>query len=94
MKLSVMMVVALVLVLATLGGEAQTVPATIDQVARPGGQLPGDPKIALVKVADGFHDPTNVANAGDGSGRIFAWARSVSSFSPSASASLTRTGSV
>ena len=65
------MVVALVLVLATLGGEAQTVPATIDQVARPGGQLPGDPKIALVKVADGFHDPTNVANAGDGSGRIF-----------------------
>ena len=50
---------------------AQTVPKTADQVARPGGRLPGDPKLALVKVADGFVDPTNVTNAGDGSGRIF-----------------------
>lgn len=33
--------------------------------------LPGNPKIALVKIADGFNDPTNVANAGDGSGRLF-----------------------
>ena len=33
--------------------------------------LPGDPEIALVKVADGFLDPINVTNAGDGSGRIF-----------------------
>ncbi|MBK9167368.1 MAG: PQQ-dependent sugar dehydrogenase [Bryobacterales bacterium] len=47
------------------------VPKTVDEVARPGGKLPGNPKIALVKVADGFIDPTNVANAGDGSGRIF-----------------------
>jgi cytochrome c(L) len=47
------------------------VPATVDEVARPGGVLPNNPKIALVKVADGFYDPTNVANAGDGSGRIF-----------------------
>ena len=50
---------------------AQTVPATPQEVARPGGKLPGGPKIALVKVAGGFNDPTNVANAGDGSGRIF-----------------------
>ena len=50
---------------------AQTVPATPQEVARPGGRLPGGPKIALVKVAGGFNDPTNVANAGDGSGRIF-----------------------
>ena len=49
----------------------QTVPKTAAEVARPGGKLPGDPKITLVKVAEGFHDPTNVTNAGDGSGRIF-----------------------
>ena len=47
------------------------VPSTVDQVARPGGNLPGEPKIALVKVAGGFKDPINVASAGDGSGRIF-----------------------
>lgn len=47
------------------------VPATVNDVAKPGGVLPGNPKIALVKVADGFADPTNVANAGDGTGRIF-----------------------
>jgi glucose/arabinose dehydrogenase len=46
-------------------------PASPDEVARPGGDLPGDPAIQLVKVADGFADPVNVANAGDGSGRIF-----------------------
>ena len=50
---------------------AAEVPGSPDQVAEPGGSLPGDPKIALVKVADGFSDPINVANAGDGSGRIF-----------------------
>ncbi len=50
---------------------AQTVPQTKDAVARPGGVLPGNPEIALVKIAGGFKDPTNVANAGDGSGRIF-----------------------
>ena len=50
---------------------AQQVPGVPDDVARPGGDLPGDPKIALVKVADGFSDPINVTNAGDGSGRIF-----------------------
>ena len=47
------------------------VPSTSEEVARPGGKLPGGPKIALVKIADGFYDPTNAANAGDGSGRIF-----------------------
>jgi glucose/arabinose dehydrogenase len=47
------------------------VPDSVDAVARPGGDLPGDPQIALVKLADGFNDPINVTNAGDGSGRIF-----------------------
>jgi len=50
---------------------AQEVPSNPDQVARPGGQLPGQPQVQLVKVAEGFNDPVNVANAGDGSGRIF-----------------------
>jgi glucose/arabinose dehydrogenase len=50
---------------------AQEVPQTNDQVAEPGGTLPGNPEIALVKVADGFNDPVGVASAGDGSGRLF-----------------------
>jgi len=41
------------------------------QVAQPGGELPGDPQIQLVKVVDGFEDPVNVAAPNDGSGRIF-----------------------
>jgi cytochrome c(L) len=47
------------------------VPTTVDEVARPGGRLPGNVRISLVKVAEGFYDPTNVANAKDGTGRIF-----------------------
>ncbi|MCD6675482.1 MAG: PQQ-dependent sugar dehydrogenase [Burkholderiaceae bacterium] len=50
---------------------AQQVPASPDQVARPGGTIPGAPRLALVKVADGFHDPVGVTAANDGSGRIF-----------------------
>ena len=59
------------LLIAAAPALPQRVPRTPDEVARPGGRIPGNPKIALVKVADGFNDPTNVANAGDGSGRIF-----------------------
>ncbi|MGV3653287.1 MAG: PQQ-dependent sugar dehydrogenase [Noviherbaspirillum sp.] len=49
---------------------AQTIPATPAEVARPGGSIKA-PKLALVKVADGFADPTGVTAANDGSGRIF-----------------------
>ncbi len=52
-------------------GVAAQMPQTTDEVAQPGGTLPGSPQIALVKVADGFKDPVNVTNAGDGSGRLF-----------------------
>lgn len=38
---------------------------------QPGGTLPGDPAVQLVKVADGLADPINVAAANDGSGRLF-----------------------
>ena len=62
---SLALAAALALSPAALAGE---VPASPDQIAEPGGDLPGDPEIALVKVADGFLDPINVTNAGDGSG--------------------------
>ncbi len=61
---------------------AQTVPTQASEVARPGGKLPGDPKIALVKLADGFNDPVGVASAFDGtvaSSSLSASARSRSS---------------
>ena len=41
------------------------------QVAQPGGDLPGDPQVQLIKVADGLEDPVNVAAPNDGSGRLF-----------------------
>jgi len=50
---------------------AQRAPQTKAEVAKPGGKIPNAPKLALVKVADGFNDPTNVASAFDGSGRLF-----------------------
>lgn len=50
---------------------AQTVPQVPDDVARPGGDIPGDPKIALVKFADGLNDPVSATSANDGTGRIF-----------------------
>src|SRR5688572_28839729 len=50
---------------------AQRAPQTKNEVARPGGKLPNPPKLALVKIADGFNDPTNVASPKDGSGRLF-----------------------
>ena len=40
-------------------------------VATPGGTLPGQPQIQLVKVAEGLADPINVAAPDDGSGRLF-----------------------
>jgi len=60
--------------LLTVGGVFTAVGATAQEgahVAQPGGDLPGDPSIELVKVADGFMDPVNVQSANDGSGRLF-----------------------
>lgn len=56
---------------ASSASAQQQVPQSRDEVAQPGGTLPGNPQIALIKVADGFNDPVNVTNAGDGSGRLF-----------------------
>ncbi|RUP09280.1 MAG: hypothetical protein EKK38_11200 [Hyphomicrobium sp.] len=62
---------AIVLALGSVPALSQSVPKTAAEVARPGGKIPGDPKIALVKVAEGFLDPVGVASAYDGTGRIF-----------------------
>src|ERR687891_1204258 len=70
MKRSAVISSAATMVFALPLGAAE-VPGSVDAVAQPGGDLPGDPQIALVKIADGFNDPINVTNAGDGSGRIF-----------------------
>jgi glucose/arabinose dehydrogenase len=40
-------------------------------VAQPGGDLPGDPAVQLVRVGGDFAEPVNVAAPNDGSGRIF-----------------------
>lgn len=40
-------------------------------VATPGGTLPGNPAIQLVKIAGGLADPINMTSAFDGSGRLF-----------------------
>ena len=53
---------------SALGTLAQDQEAT---VAQPGGDLPGDPTLELVQVAEGLIDPVNVSSPRDGSGRLF-----------------------
>jgi glucose/arabinose dehydrogenase len=67
------MAFAVFLTAACLGApvaHAQQIPTTGADVAQPGGSIPGAQKLALVKVADGFHDPVGVTAFNDGSGRI------------------------
>jgi glucose/arabinose dehydrogenase len=40
-------------------------------VATPGGTVPGNPAVQLVKIAGGLLDPVNIAAPPDGSGRLF-----------------------
>jgi glucose/arabinose dehydrogenase len=59
-------------VIATPSAEGDITSSTITPpVATPGGKLPGNVAIELVKVADGFVDPINVASPPDGTGRLF-----------------------
>ncbi|HSJ54661.1 MAG TPA: PQQ-dependent sugar dehydrogenase, partial [Anaerolineae bacterium] len=53
------------------GEDAAPEDAAQGQVAQPGGDLPGEPAIQLIKVAEGFADPINVVSPPDGSGRLF-----------------------
>ena len=66
-----LLVAAAGMMLAAGPAAAQTIPQSPAEVARPGGKVPGNPKVSLVKVADGFNDPVGVSVADDGSGRIF-----------------------
>src|ERR1041384_1761478 len=68
---ALLLVAAAGLMLAAGPAVAQTIPQTPAEVARPGGKVPGNPKVSLVKVADGFNDPVGVSVAGDDSGCIF-----------------------
>lgn len=38
---------------------------------QPNGELPGNPSIQLIMIAEGLADPVNVASPNDGSGRVF-----------------------
>lgn len=69
--ISVFVMVAWLILTFALPTPAQQVPKSASEVAQPGGKLPGNPAIQLVKVAEGFNDPINVQSAGDGSGRLF-----------------------
>jgi hypothetical protein len=53
---------------APLPGQYAFYPA---EVAQPGGDLPGDPQIQLIRVGGEFAEPVNVASPKDGTGRIF-----------------------
>lgn len=57
--------------LAALLGASSTAFAAQPKPAQPGGKLPGNPAIALVKVADDLVDPVSVAAPDDGTGRVF-----------------------
>ncbi|HEX5497803.1 MAG TPA: PQQ-dependent sugar dehydrogenase, partial [Thermomicrobiales bacterium] len=72
---------ALVLVIAVVGGMLLPVQAQDQKpgdfnpftqpVAHPGGTLPANPAVQLVKVAGGLADPVNIAAPPDDSGRLF-----------------------
>src|SRR6201988_4798217 len=68
---ALLLVAAAGMIVAAGPAAAQTIPQSPAEVARPGGKVPGNPKVSLVKVADGFNDPVGVSVAGDGSGRVF-----------------------
>lgn len=71
MKRELRLLVGLLLCWVMSTSFAQGIPTSPSQVAGPGGKLPGNAAIELVKVAEGFESPVNITNAGDGSGRIF-----------------------
>ena len=75
-------VIILTISLVLVAGVARGAPRAVQQqqglatpeptpAVTPGGTLPGNPSIQLVQVATGLVDPVNIANANDGSGRLF-----------------------
>src|SRR5689334_16282082 len=65
--------VACSLLAAALAASSSSAFAQENQVppVQPGGKLPGNVAIKLVKVVDGLVDPVHVASPKDGSGRLF-----------------------
>ena len=59
------------LALAFLALPALSIHAQQAMPVQPGGKLPGDIKVALVKVADDLAEPVSVAAPNDGTGRVF-----------------------
>ena len=59
------------LALAFLALPALSLNAEQAMPVQPGGKLPGDVKVALVKVADDLAEPVSVAAPNDGTGRLF-----------------------
>ena len=78
-RVATLAIVLLLLVggISVTGSYAQDAASTpppapsVAEAVQPGGELPGNPEVQLVKVAEGLIDPINVTNAGDGSGRVF-----------------------
>jgi glucose/arabinose dehydrogenase len=64
MKLTTLLSLSALALACSLTTSAQT-------PAQPGGKLPGNPDISLVKVADDLVDPVSVAAPNDGSDRLF-----------------------
>ncbi|MGI8485739.1 MAG: PQQ-dependent sugar dehydrogenase, partial [Thermomicrobiales bacterium] len=65
------MVAGIVPSVAAQGATPTAMQPTDGKTVEPGGTLPGNPSVQLVKVADGLADPVNVATPNDGSGRVF-----------------------
>ena len=55
----------------TLTALLTSVRAADTKPAQPGGKLPGNVAVSLVKVADDLVDPVSVAAPNDGTGRVF-----------------------
>ncbi len=82
LRLASALIMSLAMILGFLpGGSAQdatpssagpvAASPTQGQTVEPGGTLPGNPSVQLVKVAGGLADPVNVAAPDDDSGRLF-----------------------
>lgn len=79
LRLVVIVTLALLLTTPALGPVAAAQEATpssaaavaSDETVQPGGDLPGEPAVQLIKIADGLADPVAVAAPDDGSDRLF-----------------------
>ena len=69
--LGLVMVAGMIPAAAAQGATPTAQSPTDGNTVEPGGTIPGNPSVQLVKVAGGLADPINIAAPDDGSGRIF-----------------------